>query len=243
MSRFYGPTSILSGLALVFIVGCGSPETVPRYTPSFEYTPPKESKQGAADVTFAIVGARYPTSIPLFQRFGQSVSRDFLGILTARGYTVKGPFATHDEMTFPDKKGSDLVLIPELQINRNASIKWSQGFGAAVMGAVSLQGEGDIVITGRVDLVVAESLSKEKMWTKSINIPPITIHVVTTKTYSRPLSADELVINEGMVYDDVAKALDAQYKAILEKSYQYLDPEEMRIVKKQAQEIRSKKVY
>jgi hypothetical protein len=62
--------------------------------------------------------------------------------------------------------------------------------------------------------------------------------------YNRPgIPVAELINNEAEIYNDVAKALETQYASILDHAYQYLDPEEMQIVKKQAQEIRNKKVY
>lgn len=235
---------ILIGAAVGFLTGCASTGAVQRYPPKFSYTPPSTAKPGAADVTFLVVGARYPGLIPLFAQFGQNLSRDFITILEARGFTIRGPFRTYDDITFPDKKGSDLILTPELQINGDAShVQWEQGFGAALLGATSLKGEGDFVITGRVSLVVAESLSREKMWTKTVDIPAITIHFATTHGYTGPATAAVLLANEDELFNEVAKALDAQYNAILGKTYQYLDPEEMQIVKKQAQEIRTKKVY
>lgn len=235
--------SIPAALALIFLVGCGT-SGVQRYSPVFDYSPPVEAKPGSADVTFAVVGAVGSDLIPTLQQFGQNMAQDFYEILTAHGYTVRGPFRTYDDMTFPDKKGSDLVLIPDLQIIGNSSgIRWSQSFGVALLGGTAFTGEGSLVVSGRVNLVVAESLSREKMWTKSVDIPPITIVVEETAMYSNSNVPLDVLMKEDGIYNDVAKALEAQYKTILARAYQYLDPEEMRIVKKQAQEIRSKKVY
>ncbi|HET7437106.1 MAG TPA: hypothetical protein VFN10_20515 [Thermoanaerobaculia bacterium] len=241
--------SWIAGFALALLSSCAT-TGVQRYTPSFDYTPSKEVKPAAANITFGVVNASYPEPIPLFQQFGQNMSQDFFEILTARGYTVRGPFRTYDDITFPDKKGSDLILMPELQIRGDASrIKWEQGFGAALLGAMvgsnaGYSAKGDIVFSGRVNLVLAESLSREKMWTKSIDIPPLTVHIEETKLYPQPgVPLHDLLENEDVLYNDVAKALEAQYKTILDRSYQYLDPEEISIVKKQSQEIRNKKVY
>lgn len=230
--------------ALVFSSGCATGGS--RYTPIFDYSPPQQAKPAAANVTFAVVGATFPGSTStLFQQFTQNISQDFFEILTSRGYTVRGPFQTYDDITFPDKKGSDLILMPELQINWDTrNLRWEPSFGAALFGKSAYTGEGNLVLTGRINLVVAESLSHEKMWTKSVDIPPLTVRVDETAAYSIPnVPIQQLLESEPSVYNPVAKALEMQYKIILDRANQYLDPDEMQIVKKQAQEIRIKKVY
>lgn len=244
MNTIHRQLCLAAAVAAMLLTGCVTSQAR-RYAASFDYTPPKEAKPAAANVTFAVVNANYPELIPLFQQFGQNMSQDFFEILTSRGYTVRGPFRKFDDITFTDKKGSDLILMPELQITGDASgLQWEQSFGAALLGANGYTGEGDLLIKGRVNLVVAESLSREKMWTKSVDIPPLTVHIDETKMYSAPnIPVETLLQNENVIYNDVAKALEAQYKTILDKAYQYLDPDEMQLVKKQSLEIRNKKVY
>jgi hypothetical protein len=237
-------TWIFTAVALVVLSACATGGTQ-HYSPSFDYSPPTGTKPAAANVTFAVVSARYPEPIPLFEQFGQNMSDDFFEILTARGYTVRGPFRTFDDITFTDKKGSDLILMPELHINGDASgLKWDQSFTAALFGQAGFTGEGTLVIKGRVNLVVAESLSREKMWTKSVDIPPLTVQVPETRMYTSPnVPVPVLLQNEQEIYNNVAQALETQYEVILESAYRYLDPDEMQIVKKQSQEIRNRKVY
>lgn len=243
MRKINRHTLIPMVVALVFLGGCASGVNQ-RYTPTFDYTPPGETKPAAANVTFAVVNAHYP-GVALFEQFGKNMSQDFFEILTARGYTVRGPFRAYDDITFPDKKGSDLILIPELQLSEDLSgIRWDQSFGAALLGQSGYTGEGHLVVSGRVNLIVAESLSREKMWTKSVDIPPLTVPVEETVMYTAPgVPMHALIEGNPGIYNGVARALETQYKEILQRAYQYLDPDEMQIVKKQAQEIRAKKVY
>lgn len=236
---------IFTVIALTFLAGCATTATQ-RYTPRFDYSPPKQAKPAAANITFAVVNASYPDRLPLFKEFSENMSKDFFEILTARGFTVRGPFHTYDDITFPDKKGSDLILIPDLQINPDATnVKWEQSLVSALLpGPPRFTGSGTVTITGRVNLVIAESLSREKMWTKSVDLPPVRVPIEETQSYSMPGANMQLLIeNESTIYNGVAKALEAQYKAILDRAYAYLDPDEIQLVKKQAQEIRAKKVY
>src|SRR6185503_16878903 len=123
-----------------------------------------------------------------------------------------------------------------------SNLRWEPSFAAAMFGKSAYTGEGNLILTGRINLVVAESLSHEKMWTKSVDIPPLTVRVEETASYSIPnVPIQQLIESEPSVYNPVAKALEMQYKSILDRANQYLDPDEMQIVKKQAQEIRSKR--
>jgi neuraminyllactose-binding hemagglutinin len=237
-------TPIPAAIALMLLTSCMT-TGVQRYSPNFDYSPPRDTRPAATNVTFAVVDASYPDLIPIFQQFGQNMSQDFFEILTARGFTIRGPFRTYDDVTFTDKKGSDLLLIPDLQISGDGSgIKWEPSLGAALFGKTGYTGEGNLVIKGRVNLVVAESMSKEKMWTKSVEIQPVTVPIEETRMYASPsISVRDLITNEDAIYNSVAQALETQYKTILENAYRYLDPDEMQLVKKQSQEIRTRKVY
>jgi hypothetical protein len=45
---------------------------------------------------------------PVFKQLVSSLGATFNEVLIAKGFNTKGPFASLNDMTFPDKKGSDL---------------------------------------------------------------------------------------------------------------------------------------
>lgn len=47
---------------------------------------------------------------------------------TARGFTTTGPFPSLNEMTYGDKKGCDLVIVPELDVAHGQALKGLAGW-------------------------------------------------------------------------------------------------------------------
>lgn len=155
---------------------------VERETIVFEYVPIEMAVPGSAEVTFAVVDTQVNignftagTGGSLFNDFASSMTKDFMEILTARGFGVRGPFNTYDEMTFPDKKDSDLILTVKFEINPDVSRVplWidSDGAGFSLNPFV----ETVVSVKGRIDLILSESLTNEKMWTKSVPITPFRV--------------------------------------------------------------------
>lgn len=214
--------------------------------PQFEFTPPSIAAPNSANVTFALVDAGYSetepwTMVAPFSSFSKSLSSDFQEILAARGFTVRGPFQTYDEMTFPDKKGSDLILQPELAVTVDPRTELVQGFGRKRVDA-------DLTIDGRVTLSVRESLTGERMWLKSIGLTPETVHCEGNFYDSdAQIPASALTAAAFLNNPDCARlvgpVLERYFTSVMDASWRYLEPEEMQMVKKQSNEIKTKKVY
>ena len=118
----------------------------PRDTMVFDYVPTTETVPGSADVTFAIVGAEFvaPTSLQqqlfqqqgillssappplLFQQLISNMTTDFEEVLTARGYTIEGVYRTFDEMNYPNKEGSDLILTAKVKFDSDTSVQYKE---------------------------------------------------------------------------------------------------------------------
>ncbi|MFZ5804572.1 MAG: hypothetical protein ACOY7U_06940 [Acidobacteriota bacterium] len=234
-------------LGVLIAIACASSTPTATYSPVFDYTPPAGTAPASRSLTFALVGAQYRSPVQFFQRFGAKMASDLQEILAARGYTVRGPFRTYDEMTFPDKKGSDLVLQPELEITADlAGIRQKVTGGAvalALLGEATSAYDGTVTIGGRVNLVVLEPLTRERMWAKSVEISRVTVELNGEALYKAPPSLDELLANEPSFAAEFGRALEQVYRSVMDKAFTYLDPEEMELVNKQAEEIRKKKVY
>lgn len=176
---------ILALSCWIIMIGCGVTPSIPlveREIIVFEYVPTEMAVPGSADVTFAVVDTQVNignstagTGGSLFNDFASSMTKDFMEILTARGFGVRGPFNTYDEMTFPDKKDSDLILTAKFEINPDVSRVPlridSDGAGFFLNPSV----ETVVSVKGRIDLILSESLTNEKMWTKSVPITPFRV--------------------------------------------------------------------
>lgn len=245
-------------LIAVLTAGCVAPTVAPtaqRIAPTFDYTPAAGAEPMSANVTFAVVGSRFETPVPLFERFSSNMARDFAEILTARGFTIRGPFVSYDEMTFPDKENSNLVLSATVDFTPDTNGLDLVPVPALLDVVDSLLGssrtsdqrynvKGTVRVEGRVTLVVAESLTNEKMWTKSVDIKPINVALEGVHVFGRaPSNLAEVLQHENQFYTDLGKALASRYIEIMEKTHAYLDPREMALVDRQADSLRERKRY
>ena len=224
--------SIVAAVCII-IAGCApiEPET-PRAILTFDYNP-REATPGSADVTFAIVGAQIDTPVGLFRNFARNMANDFGEILTARGFSVKGPFKEYDLMTYSDKEGSDLVLTAEVEFTSDLT---------QLSYTIFSRMEGSLTVSCHINLVARESITNNRLWTKSVAVTPLRVELVSRKTYPNGASLHTLLVNENRFYADLGGALKAQYTEIMNRIYGYLEPKEMAIVKQAAQKLREQKV-
>ncbi len=245
----------LAATAGALVVGCVAPAPAgpQRTMPRFDYEPPAEATPASTNITFAVVGSEFETPVPLFERFSSNMAGDFVEILTARGFSIRGPFVTYDEMTFPDKENSNLLMYAEVAFHSDTSglDLIPEATLAGVLSAVTgtntdtrYRLRGTVRVDGRVTLVVAESLTNEKMWTKSVNIAPISVALEGTHVYpAAPSDLSQVLANEDQFFNDLGRELEGQYQEIMRRTFGYLDPREMTIVDRQADSLREKKVY
>lgn len=249
--------------ALIGACATGRPSEPPvqRIEPNFDYNP-SETTAGKTGITFAAVGSQFEmpyaamggesqyggvpfgtASIPLFERFADNMADDFSEIITARGYTLRGPFRTFDEMTFIDKDNSNLILTAKVDFNTDfsgTSVTWDKPW----LEDGSYKVSGQVRISCRVSLIISESLTNEKMWTKSVNIRPITVELTPMRGYSsRYIPFEAVLKNDDKFYTSLGLKLDRQYHEIMNRTYGYLDPREMALINKQAGELRKRKTF
>jgi len=242
---------LVAAAALLGALGCVTMSEEPEesYTPTFDYAPPEQAQPRSAGVAFIVVGSQVVgPPVDIFQQFAGNLPADFQEMLLARGFSVRGPFPTYDELTYPDKKNSDLILMPRITFAVDTSaLRWTTDVAATLFasGGVSyVKPHGNVTVSGRLDLIVSESLSNEKMWSKSVSIPAVVVPVRGTGSYrSRQVPLQLLLEHEKGLRWDLARKLDQIYKETLSRAWSYLDPEEMRAVKKQSLQIRERKVY
>lgn len=257
---------IIAAISVCLLMGCAAGTSqIQRETIVFQYTPKTEAASGSANVTFAVVGTQlakpvqpgqmqlpnqapvklFADPVKLFADFTSTMTKDFMEVLGAQGFGVRGPFNTYDDMIFPDKEGSDLVLTAEVLFSADMS---GTELKQPLLSTTTYRIIGPVIVNYDVKLVVSESLTNEPMWTKTINIDPFTIQLESHYNYPQKYLARGVPIGviieiENKFHNDLGHALESQYKEILGKIYTYLDPREMTVVKKQSMEIRKKKVF
>ncbi|MFA4974012.1 MAG: hypothetical protein WC683_15485 [bacterium] len=228
--------------------GSSQKEAAP-YVANFSYTPDSRKAPGSGGATVTVGGPVYasPTNIvqvadwrtsPQFARLTEALKGDLPEMLVARGFGVRGPFDSYDLIPYPEKKQIDFYLTPVLEISATWKDTAVKAESSGSSGKV-YHGTGTIAVNGTLTIKLQEIMTRELMWTKSVPFEysfPYDVRFPYYETGSRPFDM-------GLVMDDLAKGLEQQYPKAMGTLSGLLDPEEIRVVKRQAQELKGKKGY
>lgn len=235
--------------SICFATAASPKEEKTAYVANFNYTPDSQAAPGSSGVIFAMAKVGYKSdsktpwfTYPQFDNLDKAIKQDLPELLTAKGFTVRGPFDSYDLIPYSDKKAIDLFLIPTLELlitlkekhymSRIESI-WAQS-----QTPITLK-EGNAEVSGKINLELREIVTGELMWAKSIPF----------EQFESPCSASTPCYFEGgrfgysLIMNDVVRGIEQQYPNLMATIAKLIDPEEMRIIKKQAQELKSKKGY
>jgi hypothetical protein len=165
--------------------------------------------------------------------FMAAAQTDLEKIIVAKGFAIAGTYQSFDDMTFSQKDGASLALIPQISLN----IATDRGlFGTPSVATVS----------GSVVLQLLEPLSKEKVWIKRIELPPTTMNV----------SMAPLILQNGMMATDAdgtpqfgltrnsaTALLNAFYASAFDKIWAHVDTREIALLKRDADKLKAKSTY
>jgi hypothetical protein len=245
MSQIRRPLTIfLLALAPILTVGCATtPPPMAAYTPQFGYSYPA-GEAAASDVTIAIVRPRDATGLTQDKSVGHqhaiafnaALAAQFQEMFNKKGFKQTGPFDDLNSMTFPDKKGADLALTPEVSIAvtvPNPVVDMRQAVPGVTSAIPVIKLAGPCTASGFVSFVLIEPLSGEKLWVKKVDVPPTTADCTGEQAEN-----DFTLLSNG-----VGRTLEQVFPAVMKKAWDYLSPEEVTLLKKTSQELRAKKVY
>ncbi|HEY1957230.1 MAG TPA: hypothetical protein VGH28_16540 [Polyangiaceae bacterium] len=247
----------------VFVIAClpPPPSHVAAHPPagrdvySYSWNVPA-SAQPAKELTIAVVRPDWARDSSVSAQthkafaagFSSSLAVDLDKILVAKGIKVSGPFPTYDDITYSDKKSADLVLTPTVFLTMS-DVK----FGAPALvgsGGVAdyVERKFSMTLQGFVEFVLVESLSRQKLWVKKLDLDPqqvegvqaFTATTVTDPTTSQPTRVDiGPPLYRGME-EAIGDAMMRWYPTIAQKAWTYLDTDEMTTLKPQVNEIRER---
>lgn len=224
---------------------CSHQVTLPeQYQPSFNYIPtPSIAGRGisialvnpaaSSRLQMAIASSGVP-ELAIGRDTRAAIGRALVQYFTASGFTVSGPFANVEAMTFPEKKQADLVLTVEYDLmptSPSASVGYSSWDGQ--MNRV--ESAGECTLNGQVSFVLWEPLSNQRMWAKSVEVPTATANC-TIRAKSQP--EYRVLWNNAL-----GELYEGAYVNTVGTIERYFSPEEVALVKSQAEELRLKKVY
>jgi hypothetical protein len=244
--------SILSILGAFFLlVATGGVATQALVTPNFSYTSSESPGTGSADITIALISPTYSeisSDGEPFKSFKKGLEGEIMEALTAKGYSVRGPFDSRDEMLYSDKEASDLALTIDIQPELSKSSgRWvEKSLSDNRVGYQFVK--GIVSLYGRINLTAAEPLSGEKMWAKSVSIPQHQTTEFTSSRYfigeSRTTDLKALAIlaaaNDGNVANPLTVVLEESFDEIMAKIWRHLDPSEFQRMKPKIAELKSR---
>src|SRR5688500_13967741 len=100
----------------------------------FDFSPPSRTAAGATAMTIALISPIYIAQNPEyyvapFNEMSTSMKNDFEEMLTAKGFKIRGPFRSRDEMVYNDKQSTDFAFIVEIDLNPTYSRKNKYNIG------------------------------------------------------------------------------------------------------------------
>jgi len=251
MKKLHGAPLVLAVLAATACASSGGQQALsPVYQPSFDYEPPERAEVAEAEITIALLQPQWPDDIPVAWRdvateFERAMSKDFEELLTARGFTVKGPYDTHDRMVYSEKEGSHLLLIPELRVTG----RFQQPLDVEHSTEIVLLGDnkeiykirqGSVTLGGSVSFVVSEPFTQEKLWVQSIDLPDYQRSFAGELKYE---AAPAHPFGEPQFQTAVNETLEEIYGVIMKESWDRIEPNQLTVLKGEAMEIREKAGY
>lgn len=253
---------LFAAITLFAITACDPPATnappaVP-YTPRFAYPLQEQPATDKLPITLAIVqparaagalmgismAGLIPPGIPMPQglggtdtsdlesAFARALAADVQKLLVNRGFSISGPFADLNDMTFPQKKQADVALVPSIAIQVSApklDQTWKDGRAQGYMAS------GDCTVAGQIEFRLIEPLSGQVVWLKRVDVPPMRQPCSAEDQRPEPVTT--------VARNGVARLLESTYPVVMQKVAIYFVREEIEMVKKQSAELREKKVY
>ena len=243
----------------IFLFSCGSlvqaPQEEKRELKNFDWTPPSTTNTKSADLAMILLRPNYvnkfeESKYPIFQKFSKNMGSDFEEMLTAKGYTIRGPYDTYDEIVFSDKSETDLMMMVEIDFisewSNGISVKKASDPLTTYLGKPSFKYwiDGDLQMGGKINLIIYESMTREKLWVKSLKLNDKSIKITTNKiSASDDNTAINQLSNSAGYLNPISTLLDEYYQQALNTAWNQLEGQELTAMKKQVKELRTKKEY
>ena len=235
----------------------GESQEAVNYVANFNYTPDFQGAPGSAGVTLAVANLTYRTddekllwfACSQFTNLGKSIKDDLPELFIAKGFSVRGPFDSLDLIPYSDKKVIDLWLVPVMGLSVTLKDKKAEVESIWAAPPVYIL-SGNAEVSGKINLELREVVTHELMWSKSIPFTNTFYYCLRIPGYKQIRQktlggswVDITPFDYALIMNDVAKEVEQQYPNLMATIAKLIDPEEMKMIKKQAQELKSKKGY
>ena len=236
---------------IVFILGvllmssCGSSGKVTqtkelKHNPNFDYTPPERANPRSANITIALINPVFAEQdpnklVPPYSTFIENMADDFEEMLIAKGFSLRGPFKTRDEMVYGDKKNSDIALEIRISLKEEGKLQlskktnWTQVISKNAPNHYSVN--GTFYHFGNIIIEATDPFTGEKFWKKTVALPRKEIVAQGNQTWTgKPTPTQMLSLDTG-VYNPIAQALEEYYQEAIKTAWRHIDVNEMKMIK------------
>ena len=225
---------------------------VVREAAKFDFAPPSREKANSTGITIALIRPHFVKDnpeylVPPFNEMASSMSNDFEELLSAKGFNIRGPFGSRDEMVYNDKKNSNIAfeinidLIPQVRRKNSTVTNYAALVDKTAHDYSKMSGE--ITLAGNLVMTVTAPQYGEKIWKKNIALQSTTFNYQGSMVWvTEPSLADELQ-QDNAVYNTISREIENIYNQALQLAWQQIDSEEMKGVADEAKKADNKKVY
>lgn len=228
--------------------------TVQRIPAKFHFDIPSQAKAGSTNITIAIVNPTYVGEnaeyfVSPFKEMALNMGNDFQALLTAKGFTVRGPFRSRDEMVYNDKVNSSFILEISIELNPHYERKSSTSSKANWAGILNPSSPainytqkmtGEVTLTGNLVINAKSSQYGELIWKKSLPLDVSSFTYTGSKTWAEVPTMKEELDQDNLVYNTFSKELEKIYEKALNLAWLQIDPSEMKTIAAQSKKADKK---
>lgn len=255
--KYFVPYFVFALMSTGCISSKSTTSTAPiiqRIPAKFDFSPPSRSQAGTTGITIAIVKPTYVGQNPEyyvqpFNEMATSMGNDFEELLTAKGFTMRGPFGSRDEMVYNDKINSSFVLEIGIALNplykrkyvTTTKTNWAGILNSSAPATIQRQKmSGEITLAGNLVINAKSAQYGELIWKKNIALDPASFTYLGSLSWQGyPTMAEELN-QDNQVYNTLSGELEKFYTKALALAWQQIDPAEMKTVAEQAKKADKK---
>ena len=248
---------LLYATILILLAGCGSsknstttasPPPAQRIPAKFDFSPLSRAQVGATGITIAMVKPTYVGKNPEyfvnpFNEMAERMANDFDELLTAKGFTIRGPYGSRDEMVYEAKVNSSFILEIGIELNPQYNRKYVTITNSPSLAELLVNKNakttylykmnGEVTLGGNLVIKAKSAQYGELLWTKSIALDASSFTYASQSVWkSIPTMADELK-QDNLVYNTLSSELEKVYLKALNLAWQQIDPAEMKTVAEQ----------
>lgn len=248
---------LLCATMTLFLTACSStknttsstvPTLVQRVPAKFDFSPPSRVLAGSAALTIAMVKPSYVGKNPEyfvnpFNEMAERMANDFDELLTAKGFTIRGPFGSRDEMTYNDKINSSFILEIGIELNPQYNRKYvttehSPSFTQLLLDknaqtTYTRKMSGQVTLGGNLVVKAKSAQYGELLWTKSIALDPSSFDCPGQIAWTGVPQMNEELNKDNLVYNTLSTELEKIYLRALDLAWKQIDPAEMKTVAEQ----------